>query len=94
MGPIDASHLQRYLPGGTLMRPICEAANCYTGSEMEFEIELRVDNSTLNPTRLSFNRESGSRLGRNCWLISHQQAAESSSVVFPASAVLERPWFK
>lgn len=89
IGPIDASDLPRYLPGGTLIRPICEAANCYTGSEMEFEVELRVDNTTLNPIRLGFEREGGSQLGRNCWLVSRKQSAGASSVVFQSSTVLQ-----
>lgn len=91
IGPIDVADLRRYLPGGSLMRPLCEAATAYTGSEIDFEIEIRVDTTTLVPTRLGFDRDSSSRLGRNCWLVSRPQAAGGSAVVFPASAVLEQP---
>jgi type VI secretion system protein ImpH len=89
IGPIDASDLRRYLPGGALIRPICEAAKAYTGSEFTFEVELRVDNATLNPSRLGYGRKRGSQLGRNCWLIGHRKSAGASSVVFQSSAVLE-----
>lgn len=90
IGPIDAQELRRYLPGGDVIRPISEAARSFTGAEVEFEIELKVNRSTLHPISIGFDTQGGYQLGRNCWLVSQQQTTGDSSVVFQSETVLKK----
>jgi type VI secretion system protein ImpH len=90
IGPIDTQELRRYLPSGDVIRPICEAARSFTGGEVEVEIELKVNRSTLYPIRLGLDRKTGHQLGRNCWLVSREHSAGTSSVVFQSETVLKK----
>lgn len=76
LGPLDHDQVDRFLPGGDALRPLCALVDVYAGDTADYTLCLLADPSAVTQARLG--RAHGSRLGYTAWLGSRRRAVTSA----------------
>ncbi len=67
LGPIDGAKSSDFLPGGEAFSHTCEVTRFYIGDEIDFDLELQLERSSV-PVATLTSRAEGTLLGWSSWL--------------------------
>lgn len=68
LGPLDWPTFLDFLPDGQGFKKLEEVTRLFVGSELEFEVNLKLMKNEIPKTRLSCNSRTGAKLGRTSWV--------------------------
>jgi type VI secretion system protein ImpH len=68
VGPLRFETFRRFMPTGDLLRPFCQLARSYVGSELAFDVRPVLLPNEAPPLRLAADPPDSPRLGWNTWL--------------------------
>jgi type VI secretion system protein ImpH len=93
IGPLSYQQFLQFLPTGNTLALLVAMTRNYVGLELQFDLELILDNSEVPHCQLSKTAGNRLHLGWNTWLLSTKQQY-TPRVVISCSSVLTQHGFK
>lgn len=88
VGPLASDQVDRFLPGGDALGPLCALVDMYAGDVASYSLRLLADPSAVHQARLG--RRHGARLGYTAWLGKRRAAAGAQREIRLSSSTLAR----
>ena len=89
LGSMDLRTFQTLLPGGTEYPALVEFAKFFSGPELEFDIQLKLQGNEVPFCRLRETTDYAPRLGWTTWLKTGEFTHDATDVVCPSEALME-----